>query len=76
VSDNVVKFPGSTTLDLPPDNVLEGPKGQLELAIVIGRTTEGGEYFASSSGDLLKAFVLLSKLRHQILNGDFGDLWR
>jgi hypothetical protein len=75
MSDNVVKFPGSTTLDLPPDNVLEGAKGQLEIAIVIGRTADGEEYFAGSSGDLLKAFVLLSKVRHRILSGEYGDLW-
>lgn len=50
--DNVVKFPGSTTMDLPPDRVLEAAVGKLANVLVIGLTPDDELYVAASSGDL------------------------
>lgn len=40
-----------TTLALDPERVIESAKGKLERVIIIGRTLDGKEYFASSDPD-------------------------
>lgn len=50
-TDNVVMFPGATSLDIPPDRVLAGAMEKLELAIVIGVDKDGDLYFAASTAD-------------------------
>ena len=51
MSDNVEILNMVTTLDLPPDRILEGAKGQLERVVILGYDHEGQEYFASSFSD-------------------------
>ena len=67
MSDNVVDFDGITKLDLDPDRVLEGAKGQLEAVIVIGYTSDGEEYFASSKADGGTTLWLLERCKKQLL---------
>ena len=61
-----------TTLDLPPDRILEGAKGKLEAVILIGRTPEGGSYFGSSTADKAQIVFMLESMKHDILAGEFG----
>ena len=44
----VIPLGNVTRLDLPPDRILEGAKGQLEGVVVMGWNKNGNQYFASS----------------------------
>ena len=63
---NVVYLPCETTLDIPPDRVLEGAIGQTEQVVVIG-VDNGKLYFASSYGDVTKTLWLLKKAEKVLL---------
>lgn len=52
MSDNVVTFPGQTTLDIPADRVLEAAVGKLSACLVIGVSTDGELYLAASRGSV------------------------
>jgi len=47
----VIDFDGGTKGDIPVDVVLDAAK-VLDMVVVMGYTTDGQEYFASSSGCL------------------------
>lgn len=47
----VVNWRGITTLPLDPERVIDAAKGKLERVVIIGRTVDGEEYFASSEAD-------------------------
>ena len=49
--DNVIPLGNITRLDLPPDQILDSSKGKMEGVVLIGWTTEGELYFASSYAD-------------------------
>jgi hypothetical protein len=66
--DKVIKFPDITFLDLPPDVILDAAEGKLESVIVIGYTTEGTEYFASSMADGADALWCLQRAAHKLLS--------
>ena len=40
-----------TSLDLPPDRVLEGAVGKLKAVVIMGYDNDDKEYFASSIAD-------------------------
>lgn len=63
----VVYLNCETTLDIPPDRVLEGAIGQTEQVIVIGADSNGKLYFASSYGDQTKTLWLLKKAEKVLL---------
>ena len=67
MTSDVLDFPGITTLDLDPDRILEGAKGQLESVVVIGFDHEGMEYFASSKADGGHSLWLLERFKLQLL---------
>jgi hypothetical protein len=68
--DNVVPFTGSTFLDLPAEDVLEGAlEAGLDLAIVIGFKQDGSLYCASTTGSLLEILGTLDMARFQYLVG-------
>ena len=64
---NIVNFPGVTCLDLPADQVLENALGKLGRMIIIGYTTEGDEYFASSIADGGEVVWLIERMKLQLL---------
>lgn len=70
--DNVLLFPGPTTLDIPPDRVLEGAVGCLDDVILIGKHKDGSLYFASSSGDVAETLWVLEQFKARLLAGDFS----
>lgn len=70
--DNVIKFSGVTYADIPPDDVLNGAIGRLFGVVVLGYTTDGDEYFASSYSDSAQTLWLLERLKHKLL-GEHDD---
>lgn len=50
--ENVVNLYEYTNDEVPPNDVLMGViNAQMDVVVVIGYTKEGGEYFASSTGN-------------------------
>jgi hypothetical protein len=68
VASNVVEFNGSTTLDMPPDKVLQGAMGQLTDVVVIGYDKDGKFYIATSTGGLGDLLLLVKLAERSILD--------
>lgn len=52
MSDNVVLFPGFTSLPIAPERVLEqAAKQKFDRVLIIGYTEDGEEYIAASDPD-------------------------
>lgn len=64
----VIPLGGVTRLDLPPDRILEGAKGQLEGVVVMGWDKDGGQYFASSLADGGDVLWLLESCKKALMN--------
>jgi len=62
-----------TTLNIPPERVLEAAKGQLKRVLVLGTDKEGLFYFCSSTSDKKESLWLVDNFKNQLLNG-FKDL--
>ena len=67
MTDKIVNFFGVTRLDLPADQILESALGKLKSAIVIGYTSDGEEYFASSIADGGEVVWLIERMKLQLL---------
>lgn len=66
----VIRWRGITKLDLPCDQVLGAAlEDGLKCAIVIGYTSDGEEYFASSLADGADVLWLLERLKMRLLMG-------
>jgi hypothetical protein len=72
-TDNVVILDGVTTMDIPPDRVLNGALGKLDAIILLGWDKNGEMYVASSTTDHEMTLWLIEKFRHKLLNGDYGS---
>lgn len=70
---NVIDLPVTTTLDIPPDKVLEGAKGKVDEVFVIGWDKDDNLWLSSSSSDMRKVNWLLDCAKHKIFS-DVGDL--
>lgn len=64
---NVIDLPVITRLDIEADKVLQGALGKLDEVVVIGYTTEGGEYFASSKADGSNVIWHLERAKHRLM---------
>lgn len=70
---NVIDFPGATSLDIPPQTVLEGALEQdLGEVLVVGFKEDGALYLASTSGDLLHLLGMLDMARFTYLLNQEG----
>ncbi len=67
MNDNVIIWDGITTLDIPPDRVLEQAVGKLERVVVVGYDKEGEEYFASSFSDGGTVLWLFERAKKKLL---------
>ena len=68
MTDNVVNFPGITTLDMDPERILEGArKANLSDIVILGYDQAGDEWFASSVADGAEVLWLLERLKLQLL---------
>jgi hypothetical protein len=51
MTDNIITFPGLTTLDIEPDHILEAAANTLQVVIVCGLDKDGNTYLAASTAD-------------------------
>lgn len=69
--DNVINLHEETTLDIPPNRVLESAPGEnLKNVLVLGFTNDDDVYFASSTGDAKEILYLLEIAKMSLLGGD------
>lgn len=66
----VIKFTGVTRLDLPLDTVLDAAKETLEGVVIMGWTTNGEEYFASTYSDGGTVLWLVERMKKMLLEVD------
>lgn len=53
MSDNIIKFPGQTTNDLPPIYILDAAKEQpFDSLFIVGMTESGDFYLAGTTSDM------------------------
>ena len=63
----VYAFDGLTKYDIDSDFVLEAAKGKMENVWVLGIDKDGEEYFASSTGDLGDALLIVELFKKRII---------
>lgn len=56
-----------TSLDLPPDRLLEKAIGELDTVVIVGYHKDGSEYFASSVADGSVVNWLLDRCKLKLL---------
>jgi hypothetical protein len=66
--DNVINFPGLTTLKIDPDKVIEAARGKLETVVIVGYDKDGFEYFASSDPNGPEILWLLERAKTGLIN--------
>lgn len=67
MTDNVVLFSGPTTLDLPPERLLQKAlEADLGAVVIFGTDKYGGEYFASSLGETAQTMYYLQRGIHRL----------
>jgi len=66
----VINFTGITKLDLPVDRVLDAAKETLEGDVIMGWTTDGEEYFASTYADGGTVLWLVERMKKMLLEVD------
>ena len=68
----IIPFTGITKLDLDPDLILEGAKGNLEGVVILGWDSDGDFYGASSYADGGTVMWLLEMCRRKLLDSADG----
>ena len=63
----IIKFTGITKLDLPVDRVLDAAKETLDGVVIMGYTTDGEEYFASTYADGSTVLWLAERMKKMLL---------
>lgn len=63
----IIPFTGITSLDMPPDSILEQSMGKLEGAVVIGFKEDGSFYAASSYADGATVLWLLELCKMKLM---------
>lgn len=63
----IITFPGLTSLDIEPDEILEQAKGKLQVAIVCGVDADGNQYLSSSVADGGQIIWQLERAKHLLM---------
>jgi hypothetical protein len=72
--DNVVKFSGLTTHDIPVDKVLCGAwAANLEIVLVLGRKPDGEVFYATSTGEKKELVYLLECCKYDLLKLEYNE---
>lgn len=71
MADNIIPFPGVTSLDLAPNQILDNAPRDLESAVIVGYDADGELYFASSVSAGPEVLWLLEKAKKALL--EVGD---
>jgi hypothetical protein len=66
----IINFTGITKLNLPVDRVLDAAKETLEGVVIMGWTTDGEEYFASTYADGGTVLWLVERMKKMLLEVD------
>jgi hypothetical protein len=70
---NVVNLSTITTLDIPPERVLNAAlEADLSEVVIMGRDRDGNEYFASSIADGGDVVWLAERIKLKLISGDFS----
>ena len=64
----VVYLDNITSIDLPPDRILEKAMGELQSVVLAGFTKDGDEYFLSSVAGGPQALWLVERLKKRLLD--------
>lgn len=68
MSDNVIEFPGETTVDIPVEKVLEcARKAGLDKLVLVGQYPDGSFYFAGNTSDCMLINWLLDQAKKDTL---------
>jgi hypothetical protein len=70
---NVIPMSAYTRMEVDPDTVLEGAKGQLTQVLIIGKHVDGFMYAAASTPNKEKLLMALEEFKFQLLSGEFDD---
>jgi len=65
--DNVIPLGGTTSIDLPANQVIEQTLDKLESVVIIGYDKDGDEYFASSISDGADVMWLLERSKKKLM---------
>lgn len=69
MSAEILIFNGVTTLDVPPERILNAAlSADLDKVVVLGYNPDGSEYFASSIADGGSVVWLMERLKQMLLN--------
>lgn len=64
MTDNVVQFPGATTVDLSAGAVLKmAMEEKLDMVVVMGWDKDGNEYLASTTSDARTIIFLADRVK-------------
>ena len=63
----VIALNNVTRLDLPPNRILDAARDELESVVLLGYSTTGEEYFASSLADGGDVLWLLERCKAALL---------
>ena len=64
----VIKFNGTTTNDINPDEMLNATVGLLDEIVIIGTGKDGRFYLASSIGDVFKVNWLIDRAKTELMD--------
>lgn len=70
---NVVNFPGRSSIDSNPEQILDQSKDRLSAVVVVGETKDGEFYFASSQADGADALYWLEMGKYKLIRMCNGD---
>jgi hypothetical protein len=65
--NNVIPFPGITSLDLDADTTLDSLKGKLKGFAIVGYDKDGEEFFSSTIADGADVLWLLERCKKALL---------
>ncbi len=73
--DNVVEFPGLTSLDISADKILSAAtEMDLKQCVIVGRTKDDNIYFAFSMGYGPDCLWLLERAKQALMGTELEDV--
>ncbi len=67
MTDNVVPFPGLTTVEIPAETILEmARKADLKCMLVFGVDADGNEHLLATTAEASRVIFMCERARHQM----------
>ena len=63
MTDNVEYLDAPPNMDIPPERVLDGAKGQVDTVLVLGWNDEGEFYMAASTGKAKDLIFMVERFK-------------